>query len=215
VIGGALAVSLSRTVYVGIGVAFAVLLLGWTSRQRRIAVVGATVAILAAITAYPRLVQSVTALFTSPAEDPSITSRTDSYAFALEFFTHAPVFGRGLGTFLPKYRIFDNQYLGILVSLGMLGVLAFIAMLVVAAAALLRMRRASTDPAMRDLALSMVASLAVGAVAFGVFDAFSFPMTAGTLFLCLGLSGSIARIGSLVDTTPMAGDVSDARVTLR
>lgn len=214
-IGGALAISLSRTVYVGVGVAFGVLLLGWTARQRRVALTGAVAAFVAAVALYPRLLSSITGLFQNPAADPSISSRTDSYGFALEFFQRNPLVGRGMGTFLPKYRIFDNQYLGMLVSIGLVGTLAFLAILVAALLVLRRVRRTTTDPATRDLALSLTASLAVGAVSFAFFDAFSFPMTAGTLFLVVGLAGALARTqaqaGLGLPSDPTAGASANGR----
>ena len=76
----------------------------------------------------PNLFGSIVGLFAGAPEDPSITSRTDSFDLPVEFIAPQPLFGRGLGTFLPKYRIFDNQYLVLLVTIGIVGTLAFVAL---------------------------------------------------------------------------------------
>jgi O-antigen ligase len=99
-----------------------------------------------------------------------------------------------LGTFLPKYRIFDNQYLGLLVTGGIIGTAAFIALGVVAIVCLLRLRARTTHTATRDLSVSLVAAIAVGFACLVMFDAFAFPMTMGCLFLLLGVAGCLRRL---------------------
>ncbi|NMR21346.1 O-antigen ligase [Cellulomonas fimi] len=190
----ALALSMSRSAYIGLVVALLILLLGWPPRLRWR--VGAAVAIggTALSLAIRPLFRTVRSMFVTAANDPSITSRTDSYAIALQFFQDAPVFGRGLGTFLPKYRIFDNTYLGMLVSGGLVGTIAFVAIPVTAIVILVRRRRRWTDPEAKDLALSLVAGIAAGAVALAFFDAFAFPMTMGTFVLTLGTAGALVRL---------------------
>lgn len=186
----ALALSGSRSAYVGFVVLFVVLLLGWPNKRRwtvgPLAVIGVAVLCLAV----PPLFRSVRSMFVTAKDDPSIASRTDSYALAIQFFSRWPWFGRGMGTFLPKYRIFDNEYLGLLVSVGVVGTLAFVGVLVTAIVTLLRHRRLWADEGSRDLALSLVAGIAAGSLSLAFFDGFGFPMTMGTLFLTLGLAGA-------------------------
>ena len=74
----------------------------------------------------PELLSSVIGLFTGAGEDPSIASRTGSFCACLRVPRTQPVVRSGLGTFLPKYRIFDNQYLLLLVTIGVVGTLAFL-----------------------------------------------------------------------------------------
>ncbi len=114
--------------------------------------------------------------------------------FAGDFIARNPWFGRGLGTFLPKYRIFDNQYLLLLVSIGIVGTLAFLALGVTAAVTMFRLRVRLRDEASRDLAMSLAAATCAGFTCLFMFDAFAFPMTMGTLFLILGLAGALRRI---------------------
>ena len=184
----------SRSAYLGAAIALAICLVGW-NRERRLRIIALGVAGLAAMTVLtPSLLRSILGLFTGLSNDPSITSRTDSFDLAFEFVAKHPLFGRGLGTFLPKYRIFDNQYLLLLVTIGLVGTAAFLCLGLVAAGALMRLRYTLHDDASRDLALAMVAAIVTGFSCLVMFDAFNFPMTMGTLFLLLGLAGALRRI---------------------
>ncbi|WP_291751470.1 O-antigen ligase family protein [Cellulomonas sp. 73-92] len=186
----ALALSGSRSAYVAIAIVFVVLMIGWPNRLRwtagPLAIVGAILMGLL----LPPLYRSVRSMFVTAQDDPSIASRTDSYALASQFFARWPVFGRGLGTFLPKYRIFDNEYLGLLVSVGIVGTAAFAGILVTAIVLLFRRRRFWADERSRDRALALAASIAAGSASIAFFDGFGFPMTMGTLFLLLGIAGA-------------------------
>jgi O-antigen ligase len=143
----------------------------------------------------PTLFTAIINLFSGVSNDPSVESRTGSYDLAGYFIDRKPLFGRGLGTFLPKYRIFDNQYLGLLVSIGLVGTAAFIALGLVGLAVLARVRRTvRCDDATRDLATALMAATIVGFVSLFEFDAFAFPMSLGTIFLTLGLAGTLRRV---------------------
>jgi len=184
----------SRSAYLGATVGLVVCMVGW-SRARRLHVLALMAAgLLAMLILTPNFINSIVGLFTGAGEDPSITSRTDSFALAGDFIARNPWFGRGLGTFLPKYRIFDNQYLLLLVSIGIIGVLAFLALGVTAAVTMFRLRARLRDEASRDLSMSLAASICAGFTCLFMFDAFAFPMTMGTLFLILGLGGALRRI---------------------
>ena len=184
----------SRSAYLGAAIGLVICMIGWrpSRRLRMLAVVAIGVLIMSAVT--PNLFGSIVGLFTGVEDDPSIASRTGSFDIAGEFIAQNPLFGRGLGTFLPRYRIFDNQYLVLLVTVGIVGTLAFIALGVVAIATLLKVRTRSGDEATRDLSVALAASLAVGFVCLVMFDAFAFPMTMGALFLLLGVAGALRRL---------------------
>lgn len=184
----------SRSAYLGSLLGMGVYLLGWPPRFRFPALLAGVAAVVAMAAVTPNLFNSVIGLFSQAGDDPSIASRTDSYRVAGAFIDSQPWFGRGLGTFLPKYRILDNQFLGLLVSVGVVGTLAFVTIAVVAIASLLRQRRSVGDEQTRDLCLALVSGVLVGFAGLAMFDAFSFPMTMGTLFLLLGASGALLRI---------------------
>ena len=203
-IGVIIAISSSRTAYVSAALALIVCLIGWTRRQRVVMLGALAAGLCAVIVASPRLIRSISTLFVGAGDDPSIESRTDSYAFAWQFLVQHPLFGRGLGTFLPKYRIFDNQYLLLLVSVGIVGTIAFCALAVTATVMLVRRHRQLARPADRDLAVCLIAGVISGFSSLAFFDAFAFPMTMGSLFLLLGLVGAFHRL-SEADARPSPG----------
>ena len=197
----------SRSAYLGAAVGLLVCLIGW-KRARRIRVLGfVAVGVAAMSVVTPNLFKSIIGLFAGASDDPSIASRTDSYSLAVEFVLRKPVFGRGLGTFLPIYRIFDNQYLLLLVTVGVVGTLAFIALATTAIVTMVRLRLRHKDESTRDLAIALIAAIATGFICLLTFDAFAFPMTMGTLFLILGLAGAARRIEGDNTTTfpPLVG----------
>jgi O-antigen ligase len=143
------------------------------------------------------MLRFIVGLFDDPENDPSITSRTDSFDFAWAFTAENPLFGRGFGTFLPKYRIFDNQYLVQLVSVGVIGTLALVALGWVAISEMRRVARTTKGAETlrtRDLTAALSGAIAAGFVSMAFFDAFAFPMTMGTLFLLLGIAAAVARL---------------------
>jgi O-antigen ligase len=142
----------------------------------------------------PGLVGTIRHLFSAIGSDSSTLSRTNASSTAVDLFLHSPVFGRGAGTFLPQnYVILDDQWLLSLVETGAVGISVTLALFVSGFLAARRARQASNDPRARELGLSLSAGVAAAVVAFGTFDAFSFPMCSGTAFLLVGLCGALYR----------------------
>ncbi len=80
------------------------------------------VAVVGLRLAIPGLVGTLYSLFSNLQNDPSVSGRTSDYAVVLGLFDQHAILGRGLFTFVPRYyRILDNQYLMILVELGVVG----------------------------------------------------------------------------------------------
>lgn len=184
----------SRSALVGAAIGLVIAFFGWPARERRVLAGFGGAGLLALVVTSPGLLWSIVNMFTGAGDDPSIQSRTDSFGVAMQFLAAEPLFGRGLGTFLPKYRIFDNEYLLMLVSIGIVGTMCFLAIGVVASIALLWVFRNVTATESRCLAMSLVAAVAVGFTGMAMFDAFAFPMTMGTLFLILGIAGAFHRL---------------------
>ena len=141
----------------------------------------------------PGLIGTITRLFTGISGDSSAQSRTDSYHIAFEFISRNPIVGRGFMTFLPAYRILDNQYLGLLIDAGILGLTSYLLFLASGIFTAIRVRRNSSDAAIRGIAQAFAASIASAAASFALFDAFSFPMAGGTIMFVMGLTGALAR----------------------
>lgn len=205
--------SVSRSAYLCATVALVVLALGWTNRQR-LQALGFMVIVSAALyVTVPGLLGAILGLFSNADEDPSVASRTGSYDVAGAFISDSPLLGRGFGTFLPRYWILDNGYLGLLIEGGILGL---VGLLVVIGAGLGSAHRAGKDVPAEDheLARALMASILAGATCLAFFDAFAFPQSAGCVFLVLGAAGAMRRLATERDvvTEPDVGDTRESVV---
>lgn len=216
-IAAVIVLSSSRTAYLTSAVSLVICFIGWVPRQRRIFLMLAALGVGSVSVAAPRVLREIMNLFAGVSQDPSIASRTDSYGLAWAFFAQHPAFGRGLGTFLPKYRIFDNQYLGLLVSAGLVGTTALIVLALSAINSLIRLYRASRLTIDKDLAISLVGALVAGFMSLAFFDAFAFPMTMGTVFLVLGVAGSATKLlrdAPQLEATEFGGSRQDLKTSI-
>ncbi|MEV7604331.1 O-antigen ligase family protein [Paenarthrobacter sp. NPDC089322] len=195
---GAIAVasvmSVSRSALIAVAIAFIFLVPAWSRTIRRRAYV-ALVGMLGVIyLVTPGMLGTLRGLFTVGADDTSITSRTNGYSTAFGMVENNPIFGRGFGTFLPEYVIVDNQYLGLLVELGIVGLCMFVILIVAGLACAWRARRNAKGDELRQASQAVLASLTAVAVTFAFFDGLSFPMAAAMLFFMLGMAGAVWRI---------------------
>jgi hypothetical protein len=110
------------------------------------------------------------------------TDRTARYdAVRPDLLSH-PLLGRGYESYDPhKYRILDNEYLGLLITTGLLGVLAYLAVFVTMMSAARRTIR-GPDPRRASLALAAFAAVGVIALSSALFDVLSFPHVPYLLF---------------------------------
>ena len=100
--------------------------------------------------------------------------------------------GRGYESYDPhKYRILDNQYLGLLIGVGA-GLAAYLSILVVALRAGGRITRGPDALAAPDGAAAATAGIAVLGVATGLFDLLSFPHVSYTLFFLAGMLAALS-----------------------
>jgi O-antigen ligase len=190
----AIPIAISRSAIVGALVGLVIIMPALPRFQRRLLLAGSVVAAVVTFVAVPGLMGSMLRLFTGISQDGSARSRTDSYQIVWEYFMRHPFFGRGFSTFLPSHRILDNQYLGLLLDIGLIGLCAMLGLLLVGIGCALTARRRSSVPMDRELAQALVASIMVGAVGFALFDGLSFPLAAGVLFLTVGLAGALRRM---------------------
>lgn len=202
-IGMALPAAVSRTGILCGAVVVAVLLPTWPRSLRVTGLVigaGATVALGAVVRG---LIGTIRSLFTNLLQDDSTTGRTQDYAVVSRYVGERPLFGRGIGTFLPtEYTFLDNQYLLSLVETGAVGLVAIVGAFVVGASLARGARRRSADPSTRHLGQALAAAILAQMVSFATYDALSFPMATGALFLLLGCSGALWRLVAQEDTRP-------------
>jgi O-antigen ligase len=206
----ALPISVSRSAIVGLVVSFAVLLPTWPPAWRRVTYAVATMLIGSMFVLLPGFLGALLGLLTGISQDSSALSRTDSYAFAWSYVLRAPLFGRGIGTFLPRYRILDNAYLGTLIEMGAFGLAAILVLFVVGATTAFRLRRAATAVGTVSVGPALAGSIAAGAASFALFDAPSFPMAAGLLFLLIGVGAAARRLWTRPEDVPAEPFLTEA-----
>jgi polysaccharide biosynthesis protein PslJ len=197
VIALSLLLSVSRSAILVVAIGLVVLVPSWSRAIRRRALVTGIIMLGAVYLFVPGMIGTVTGLFTGLSEDSSTVSRTDSYDLAGIFISRSPWFGRGFGTFLPDYRILDNQYLQSTIELGIFGLVALLSLPITAAVCGFVARRRLENPLLRAIGQSLTAAALSEGVLTGLFDTFSFPQAVGTSFLILGLAGAYWRLASL------------------
>lgn len=190
----AVPISLSRSAVLSVLVVLCFMMPMWPRLVRRRAYVAILAVCAAVYVLVPGLIGTITNLFTHISSDSSAQSRTGSFALAYDFIGRSPLIGRGFLTFLPDYRILDDQYLGLLIDTGILGLSAFLGLLASGVIGGVRLKKVCTDRTDGRLAVALAASVASAMASFALFDGFSFPMSASLLFLILGCVGALRRL---------------------
>jgi O-antigen ligase len=202
IIGAAAVLSVSRSALIAVAVAGIVLAASWTPRQRLYAGLGGVVMMAAVYIAVPGMAGTLLGMFTGASQDPSIASRVNGADVAFAMAGRLPFFGRGFGTLLPTYVYLDNQYLGIIVELGVVGLAVVLALFATAIVLSWRGRRRTDTPLQSHLGAGLAAGISSAAVAFTFFDALSFPLSAAFMFLMLGLAGAYWRLSARPSAQP-------------
>jgi O-antigen ligase len=209
-IGMSLPMTVSRSAILGFAVCMIVILPTWPKRDRRVAYVAILIALLATWVTVHGLSGTILGLFTHLSSDNSTASRTGAFSAAGVYIAQHPWFGHGAGTFLPQTYFFtDDQYLLTIIETGIIGFLTLLGLFATGWLTARSARRMTTVPEHRDLAQSLAACVAVFAVAFATFDAFSFPIATGLAFLVIGCCGALRRLVRERDLTLGPGLVSD------
>ncbi|QAY59977.1 hypothetical protein ET475_08195 [Microbacterium protaetiae] len=186
--------SVSRSAMIGLLVVFVLLAPFVPSRYRWGGFFGGLVGIAVIVVAVPGVWRASLGLFADVSDDPGTASRTGGLERLPEFISDSPVIGSGLGTFMSRYYVFDNQWAGLLVELGIAGTLSFIVLIACAVWSSAYAARRSPFPETKLLAGAILTGTVTIAVLFLFFDGLSFPIAAGLFFLFVGLSASLRRI---------------------
>lgn len=210
--------SVSRSAVVCTAVGFLILLVAWPPRLRRRAYLITPVLVAIVALAHPGFLRTFLNLFAGASTDPSILSRTNSYAIAWSFIERAPLFGRGMGTFLPEYQILDNQYLGSLIELGVVGLTCMLLLFLAGGVTAWKLREPMAmpeglAPAASKLGPALAAAIAAGCAGFAFFDAWSFPWVPSILFLLLGCVGALRRL-TVEDAVKYSNGLSTVKPSL-
>lgn len=189
----------SRSAFIAIAASIVPLVLALGIRARLI-VIGAVVVLgIGVYVLFPTAITNVLYLFTAIQSDSSAASRTGSFGIAGFLFGQFPVFGRGLGTMLPEYHIFDDQYLAAAVELGAVGLAILVLLLLGAIGSIVGARRRFRDQRTRDFGVALIGSVLANAALLALFDEWSFPQAAGTMFLAIGLCGAYWRLSAVAE----------------
>ena len=205
----AVALSNSRSTFVCAGVGLVAVVFRLDGKARRLALGMLALTGIGVFVLVPGMLGSILGLFTGIGSDSSSRSRFDSYSVAVAYAEHSFSFGRGLGTFVPRYRIFDNEYLLLFVEIGVLGIVSVLALVGSAIWVGVRGSREADDRQNGLTIQGLAAGVAAGAVSLALFDAFSFPMVPGLLFLLIGLVGSSRVMGDTSLRFGSSGAVED------
>ncbi|NVM94400.1 O-antigen ligase family protein [Arthrobacter sp. AETb3-4] len=181
-------VSVTRSALLGVVASLVLLVPTWKRSFRIRAMWVGGLGLVAMYFLVPGLAGTLLGMFSGG--DPSVASRTDSYAVVGSYLSISPWFGRGAGTLGPSYRIFDNQYIGLLIETGIIGLAAFLGVVLTAIVTTLFRRRHGTDPVLDALGPALAGAVLAGALLCAFFDAFHFPQAVGMLFLAIGLCGA-------------------------
>ncbi|WP_138414927.1 O-antigen ligase family protein [Sinomonas gamaensis] len=194
--GAATLLSVSRSALVAAIVAVCVLFAAWPPRRRLFASMLGVGLFGVVYVSVPGFAGTIVGMFTGAAGDPSVASRVNSYDVAFSMVARTPIFGRGFGTLLPSYVYLDNQYLGVVVELGLVGLIAVVSLFVLGIGAAWRSSMHARTPFQRQIGSSIAAAVCASAVSFTFFDALSFPLSSAFIFLLAGLAGAYHRVSS-------------------
>jgi O-antigen ligase len=191
----AAALAVSRSTLLGMAVGLALLLPTWSRRIQLAAVGSVALLVVGVYVAVPGMVGTIRGLFEGiGGSDSSASSRIGSYDLVAQFVAQNPVIGRGVGTFLPQYRILDNQVLQSAIEIGLLGVAALFALSITALVVTRFPRGGRSSGIELRVGHGLGAACAVGGVLLATFDVFSFAMATGVFFLVLGMAGAHFRL---------------------
>jgi len=123
--------------------------------------------------------------------------RASDYGAVSPDILKRPVFGRGYASYEPyKYRILDNEWLGLVIQTGFIGAAAFAALLLTALATAHGTIRARA-PGISGIALGCSCAIAGFAASAALFDSLAFPHVMYSLCWTLALLVGVKRAHQL------------------
>jgi hypothetical protein len=209
-IGIAISLSVSRSAIVGTAAGLILLLPAVPSRLRLKAVAASVVLVTGVFLFVPGMLGTLKGLFLGASDDPSTQSRNSSLPLALTIAGRHPWIGSGFGTFLPQNLIMDDQYLGLVIQTGYIGLAAFIVMAVTAARAAWSSKHIYPVEPWDTIGPSVACGIVAVSTTLIFFDGLSFSMTGALLFVLIGTAGAIPRIVRQAAGTTVATVVRQA-----
>ena len=204
IMGGALT-TVSRSAVVGMVIAIAVFACAWPVKRTLVVVVSTVAAVFLALQLRIPMINQLYQVVTGGSDDNSFGSRTFGQDYVWRHFTDHLWFGQGMGTYDVRFQpVLDNEYLGRLMERGVVGLVSFVALLVVGiAAAAIATRRAlrEGDRASVDLYASLAASLAALATISTILDISGFLQISTLMYVLIGVSIALVTPRTSDDVT--------------
>ena len=194
VMAGGAVVSLSRSIFLGLGVALLIMITRWPLRRTAVVLAICATSFVAALASGAAVVSATVTVLTKGSDDFSLGSRSNGRSYVLMHFVDHLWLGQGPGTYdLTTQPVLDNQYLSQLIETGVLGLLLLVAVLVCAFGYALRAasRRAASDAA--ELATGLAGAMAAVLVVSAVLDTAGFVQIFTLIWLLIGLCAAIWR----------------------
>lgn len=187
-------VSVSRSAIIGVAVGVLVLLPALSKAYRRALMLAGLGVIVLGYAVVPGLIGTIRGMFLSIGGESSTQSRSNAASIALDIAANYGPFGRGFGTFLPRYLVLDNQILMVYIELGIVGLLAFLGLVATAVVTAILTARALRPSEIAVIPQGCAAAAAAVCALMFLFDGLGFTMAAGMLFLSIGLIGATRNV---------------------
>ncbi len=187
-------IAVSRSAIIGLAVAVIFSLPAIPVAFRWVIGVGGGILSLIVLAVVPGLLGTIVGLFAGASDDPSTQSRVDGLARVPEFISSSPLLGQGFGTFLPRYYIFDNAWVLMLVELGVIGVVSFAMLVTIAIGSAYSASRVSRVASTKAMSRAIAASMVTIAVLMIFFDGVSFTISSGLLFFMAGMAAAMRSV---------------------
>jgi O-Antigen ligase len=199
----AIPTSVSRSAIISVATALAVLLVLMPVPQRLFALCALPFAVVGVFMSAPGIIGTLTSFFQAGTSDPSVATRVDDYPLVERLVHESPWFGHGGGTYMPVdvLDVLDNQFLKTAIELGLIGVVALAAYLLVPVVAALIARRQSSDPELRLLCAALAGAGLASAACSLTFDSMAYAMFYGVHALVIGLIGATWRMARGYEAT--------------
>ncbi|KQM81442.1 O-antigen ligase [Agromyces sp. Leaf222] len=202
-------ISASRSALLGLLVAIVGMLPALSRKLRTGVVIGGLMLAAIVMVAVPGMFSTMLAQFVEVDDDPSAQSRTNALAKLPDFIAASPFVGTGFGTFLSRYYIFDNAWALWTIELGILGLVGLLSLVCCAMWSAFHARTVTDDPEIRLLGQAAGVSVLTAAVIFAGFDGFSFPISSGLFFVCVGLCAAVRSVAAFDAAAKAGGPVGD------
>ncbi len=189
-------IAVSRSAIVGLAVAVVFSLPAVPVVFRWVIGIGGGILSLVVLAAVPGLLSTIVSLFAGTSNDSSTQSRIGALARVPEFLSSSPLIGQGFGAFLPRYYIFDNAWVLLLVELGIIGVMCFAMVVILAVGSAYWASWRSPDARTKAMSKAIAASMITIAVLMLFFDGLSFTISAGLFFLMAGMTAAMRTVAA-------------------